>query len=236
MQMGYVLSARDAGDPTAVAERRANGAIGAIQAAAAYLREGHSARIRDDAGQRVSLGDLLEAATVQTIDTDAGRLLTVALADYVDAGLDRDLSWAAQEYEVLTSPERDRELIQAEIVGQPTADQRRSDSEERARLSELLFGAGTWRHAGEVWARAFSRPAPGPVLDELARRDPRASRDGIQLGADEWLARASGGPIEVGASLADRRRHDRLQQIDAAAPSLPAPVQVGDRPGAGRVR
>jgi hypothetical protein len=290
--MSYVLAGEGAWAPTAPAQRRADTALDALRAAAAYLRQDQSAPIRDDAGRAVALGAVLDEALLEAADSEASRQLAIALADYVDAALDRDLQWAAVEYAYLDGAARELELTYAVMQAQPTADLRRHDDAERARIHEILDGASTWARAGELWARDFGQPPPEVLLDELGRREAPARRDAFRRGAEAWLTKAGPPPgnyeaqrradgwgvwnnqagallqmyedegaarahydaltagrswtsrdwtrvVEVGATLAERRRQERLRQIVGlgqvrAAHASTGPQQpIGERPPPG---
>lgn len=187
--MAYLLSGLGAWNEQAPRERRATNALEALRAAVAYLREDHRAQISDEDGRPVSLGQVLAMARDQAGALAAGRRLTTALADYVEAVRDRDVERVRGRYELLTGPGYEREMLMAESTDASTAEQRRHDAEERHRLRDYLHDDGSWREVGVAWARDFGQPPPPNVVEEVLRRHPDARCDDLRLGAEEWLNR-----------------------------------------------
>jgi len=193
--MGYVVIAFANGDDNG---RRFGDALSALEAWVGVIRRDDWPLVRDDAGRRVNLAHLLEAATAETTRTQTRRRMIGTLADFVELG--REDAWK-------------RANERWKLRG--TADSlRRPNAEELERLGAILFGEGAWREAGRNWAWQFELTVPSRVIDELAARfGGRFSASEVRAGVREGLE----------GLAAHRRRALRADYI-GPGPGSPRPL------------
>jgi len=193
--MGYVLNGAFAWLDGTPIERRAETALDAIGAFAAYLREDHNPPIQNDMGEPVSPAQLFAEAHVHATDDESRRRLTDVLADYAAAVRVREMDMALGRYSVLTSRNYENDLQQFEAGGGSAAWRRGVDAEERARLRDIFLGdRPSWHLAGAAWVRDLQVPPPEEVIAELQARNPYTRAGELRTGAEDELRRHGGRP------------------------------------------